>query len=255
VREICFNIPGWILSLDNDHWLRKELINAIKNAFSDKSTVQNVYEAAEKFNTYDFLSKTAIQDVKMGTGEVCLEMKPSEGLFFKVIKEETGLEIDGEQRLFSVLKELSAIRAEYAKVANALQEVRTKGYGVVTPSIDELTLEPPEIIRQGTRFGIKLRGSAPSIHMIRADIETEIAPLVGSEKQSEELVNYLLKEFEGAPEKLWESNIFGKSLHELISEGLQNKLFRMPEDAQLKLQETLQKIINEGSGGLICIIL
>ena len=191
----------------------------------------------------------------MGTGEVSLEMKPSDGLFFKVVKEETGLEIDGEQRLFSVLKELSAIRAEYSKIANALSEVRTKGYGVVTPSIDELTLEPPEIIRQGSRFGIKLRGSAPSIHMIRADIETEIAPLVGSEKQSEELVNYLLKEFEGAPEKLWESNIFGKSLHELISEGLQNKLFRMPEDAQLKLQETLQKIINEGSGGLICIIL
>jgi len=191
----------------------------------------------------------------MGTGEICLEMKPAEGLFYKVVKEETGLEIDNEQRLFSVLKELSRIKAEYSKVAAALEDVRTKGYGVVTPSIDELTLEPPEIIRQGTRFGIKLRGSAPSIHMIRADIETEIAPLVGSEKQSEELVNYLLKEFEGAPEKLWESNIFGKSLHELISEGLQNKLFRMPEDAQLKLQETLQKIINEGSGGLICIIL
>ena len=255
VREICFNIPGWIISLDNDHWLKKELVNAIRDSFHDRSTVQNVYDAAEKFNAYDFLSKTAIQDVKMGTGEICLEMKPAEGLFYKVVKEETGLEIDNEQRLFSVLKELSRIKAEYSKVAAALEDVRTKGYGVVTPSIDELTLEPPEIIRQGTRFGIKLRGSAPSIHMIRADIETEIAPLVGSEKQSEELVNYLLKEFEGAPEKLWESNIFGKSLHELISEGLQNKLFRMPEDAQLKLQETLQKIINEGSGGLICIIL
>jgi stage IV sporulation protein A len=255
VREICFNLPGWILSLDNNHWLKKDLITAIRDSFQDRSTVQNVYDAADKFSVYEFLSKTSIQDVKMGTGEVSLEMKPSDGLFFKVVKEETGLEIDGDQRLFSVLKELSAIRSEYTKVANALAEVRDKGYGVVTPSIDELTLEPPEIIRQGSRFGIKLRGSAPSIHMIRADIETEIAPLVGSEKQSEELVNYLLKEFEGAPEKLWESNIFGKSLHELISEGLQNKLFRMPEDAQLKLQETLQKIINDGSGGLICIIL
>lgn len=125
----------------------------------------------------------------------------------------------------------------------------------MTPQITELTLEQPEIVKQGSRFGVKLRASAPSIHMIRADIETEIAPLVGTEKQSEELVNYLLKEFEGEPEKLWQSNIFGKSLHELVSEGLQNKLGRMPEDAQLKLQETLQKIINEGSGGLICIIL
>ena len=196
VREICFNLPGWILSLDNNHWLKKDLITAIRDSFQDRSTVQNVYDAADKFSVYEFLSKTSIQDVKMGTGEVSLEMKPSDGLFFKVVKEETGLEIDGDQRLFSVLKELSAIRSEYTKVANALAEVRDKGYGVVTPSIDELTLEPPEIIRQGSRFGIKLRGSAPSIHMIRADIETEIAPLVGSEKQSEELVNYLLKEFE-----------------------------------------------------------
>ena len=133
--------------------------------------------------------------------------------------------------------------------------MKTKGYGVVTPQLDELTLEPPEIVRQGNRFGVKLRASAPSIHMIRADIETEIAPLVGSEKQSEELVNYLLKEFEGQPEKLWDSNIFGKSLYDLITEGLQNKLYKMPEDAQMKLQETLQRIINEGSGGLICIIL
>ena len=255
VREICFNLPGWILSLDNDHWLKKDLINAIKSSFSDRSTVQHAYDAAEKFNVYEFLNKTTIQDVKMGTGEISMEMKPSEGLFFKVVKEETGLEIDGDQRLFAVLKELSGIKTEYSKIASALADVKVRGYGVVMPSIDELSLEPPEIIRQGARFGIKLRGSAPSIHMIRADIETEIAPLVGSEKQSEELVNYLLKEFEGAPEKLWESNIFGKSLHELISEGLQNKLFRMPEDAQLKLRETLQKIINEGSGGLICIIL
>lgn len=255
VKEISFNLPGWIISLDNEHWLKKELIAAIRNSFGDRSTVQNVYDAADRFSVYDFLNKTEIRDVRMGTGEVCLDMKPADGLFFRVVKDETGLEIDGEQRLFSVLKELSGIKAEYSKIASALADVRSRGYGVVTPSIDELSLEPPEIVRQGSRFGIKLRGSAPSIHMIRADIETEIAPLVGSEKQSEELVNYLLKEFEGAPEKLWESNIFGKSLHELISEGLQHKLFRMPEDAQLKLQETLQKIINDGSGGLICIIL
>ena len=130
-----------------------------------------------------------------------------------------------------------------------------KGYGIVTPRMEELTLDEPEIIKQGSRFGVKLRASAPSVHMIRADIETEIAPLVGTEKQSEELVNYLLKEFENEPGKIWDSNIFGKSLHELVSEGLHNKLNRMPEDAQLKLQETLQRIINEGSGGLICIIL
>lgn len=255
VKEIRFNLPGWILSLNHDHWLRKGFTDAINESFMDHAKLQHAYSAVEKMKGYEFLSRTGINDIKMGSGEVSMELSPADGLFFKIIKEETGLEIDGDQRLFSVLKELSEVRSEYSKISAALNEVKTKGYGVVTPSIDELTLEPPEIIRQGTRFGIKLKGSAPSIHMIRADIETEIAPLVGTEKQSEELVNYLLKEFEGTPEKLWESNIFGKSLHELISEGLQNKLFRMPEDAQLKLQETLQKIINEGSGGLICIIL
>jgi len=255
VREIRFNLPGWMLSLDNEHWLRRELICAIKDTFSDNSTVQMAYDACGRLKNYDFLDKAEIGKLSMGSGELNVKIKPADGLFYRIIKEDTGLDIDNEQRLFTVLKELSLIRQEYMKVENAIADVRTKGYGVVTPSLDELTLEPPEIVRQGSRFGIKLRASAPSIHMIRADIETEIAPFVGSEKQSEELVNYLLKEFEGKPEKLWESNIFGKSLYELITEGLQNKLYKMPEDAQLKLQETLQKIINEGSGGLICIIL
>jgi len=255
VSEICFNMPEWILSLDNDHWLRKEMFSAIRDSFTDKATVKAAFDAAEKLSNFEFLNKADINNMNMGTGELSMNIKPADGLFYRIVKEDTGLEIDGEQRLFAVLKELSQIRTEYKKVENALAEVRTKGYGVVTPRLEELTLEPPEIVRQGNRFGIKLRASAPSIHMIRADIETEIAPLVGTEKQSEELVNYLLKEFEGKPEKLWESNIFGKSLHELITEGLQNKLYKMPEDAQLKLQETLQKIINEGSGGLICIIL
>lgn len=141
------------------------------------------------------------------------------------------------------------------KFSYALEEVKAKGYGIVTPTIDELILDEPEMVKQGSRFGVKLKAKAPSIHMIRADIETEVSPIVGSEKQSEDLVNYLLSEFENDPTKIWDSNIFGKSLHELVNEGLQNKLSHMPEDAQLKLQETLERIVNEGSGGLICIIL
>lgn len=207
------------------------------------------------FENYDFIKSGRIAEMQLGQGRINIELSMADGLFYRILNAETGLEIQGEHELFGILKELSAMQSEYKKIEYALHEVKTKGYGVVTPQLDELTLESPEIIRQGNRFGVKLRASAPSIHMIRADIETEIAPLVGSEKQSEELVNYLLKEFEGQPEKLWDSNIFGKSLYDLITEGLQNKLFRMPEDAQLKLQETLQRIINEGSGGLICIIL
>ena len=140
-------------------------------------------------------------------------------------------------------------------MAYAIHEVNEKGYGIVNPAIEDLILEEPEIVKQGQKYGVKLKAKAPSIHMIRADIETEVAPIVGSEKQSEELVQYLMEEFESDPKKIWESNIFGKSLHELVSSGLHNKLTRMPEDAQEKLQETLQRIINEGSGGLICIIL
>ena len=137
----------------------------------------------------------------------------------------------------------------------ALEEVKIKGYGIITPEMDDLKLEEPEIVKQGNKYGVKLKASAPSIHMIRADIETEVSPIVGSEKQSEDLVKYLLSEFETDPKKIWQSNIFGKSLHELVNEGLHNKLYRMPDEAQMKLQETLQRIINEGSGGLICIIL
>ena len=146
-------------------------------------------------------------------------------------------------------------KKKYDKIAYALDEVNRKGYGIVTPSMDELILEEPEMVKQGSRFGVKLKATAPSIHLIKTNVETEVSPIVGSEKQSEELVNYLLSGFESDPKKIWESNIFGKSLHELVNEGLQTKLSKMPEDAQIKLQETLERIVNEGSGGLICIIL
>lgn len=154
-----------------------------------------------------------------------------------------------------MLKKLTDIRRSYEKIENALREVDATGYGIVMPTIDELTLEEPEIVRQGGKYGVKLRASAPSIHMMKANIITEVSPIVGSEKQSEELVMYLLRDFEENPGKIWESNIFGKSLHELVNEGLHNKLYRMPVDARLKLQETLERIINEGCGGLICFIL
>jgi len=255
VREIAIDIPRWVTRLDNQHWLKNDIIRAINEVFEEKATIRQINDNAHKFNNYDFIKNGRISEMKLGQGCINMELNMADGLFYNILNAETGLNIKGEHELFSVLKELAAIKTEYRKIEYALHEVKTKGYGVVTPQLEELKLEPPEIIRQGSRFGVKLRASAPSIHMIRADIETEISPLVGSERQSEELVNYLLKEFEGQPEKLWESNIFGKSLHELITEGLQNKLFRMPEDAQMKLQETLQRIVNEGSGGLICIIL
>jgi stage IV sporulation protein A len=176
-------------------------------------------------------------------------------LFYQVLSEETSFKVDSESQLLRLMKELSQAKREFDKVADALKEVRETGYGVVTPRLNEMNLEEPELIRQGNRFGVKLKASAPSLHIIRADITTEITPIIGTEKQCEELVRYMLNEFEENPSKIWDSEIFGKSLHDLVREGIQNKLHRMPENAQVKLQETLQRIVNDGSGGLICIII
>lgn len=256
ISEIGINIPRWIECLDDNHWLKVDMINSIKETFAGITKIREIKSSLNKFSEYrEFIKRAQIDTINLGTGSALIEINETDGLFYSVLSDITGLEIEGEYKLISLMKDMARIKKEYEKVEYALHEVKLKGYGIVTPQMNEMSLEEPEIVKQGNRFGVKLRASAPSIHMIRADIETEIAPLVGSEKQSEELVNYLLKEFENEPEKLWQSNIFGKSLHELVSEGLQNKLYRMPEDAQLKLQETLQKIINEGSGGLICIIL
>lgn len=255
ICEIGINIPKWVETLEQDHWLRVDMLQSIRDSFRGITKIREAKDSIQKFADYEFVKKANLSEINAGMGNMLLNIETPDNLFYKVLSDTTGLQIEGEHRLISLMKDLARVKKEYERVEFALHEVRVKGYGVVTPQMEEMTLNEPEIIRQGNRFGVKLRASAPSVHMIRADIETEIAPLVGTEKQSEELVNYLLKEFESEPGKIWESNIFGKSLHELVSEGLHNKLNRMPEDAQFKLQETLQRIINEGSGGLICIIL
>jgi len=255
VCEIGINIPRWMEALEEDHWLKVDLMEAVKSTFKDIRKIREVKDSIGKLAGYEFIRKANVEGINLGEGKALIELSAPEGLFYRILSDMTGLEIDGDHRLIGLMRDLAKVKKDYEKIEYALHEVRVKGYGIVMPQMDELSLEEPEIIKQGNKFGVRLKASSPSIHMIRADIETEIAPLVGTEKQSEELVNYLLKEFESDPRKIWESNIFGKSLHELVSEGLQNKLHRMPEDAQLKLQETLQRIINEGSGGLICIIL
>ncbi len=255
ISEIGINIPKWVETLEQDHWLRVDMLQSIRDTFAGVQKIREAKDSIDKFSDYEFIMNTHLSEINAGMGNMLLNIRTPDELFYEILSDTTGLRVEGEHKLIGLMKNLAGIKKEYERVEFALHEVRVKGYGVVTPNMEEMTLDEPEIIKQGNRFGVKLRASAPSVHMIRADIETEIAPLVGTEKQSEELVNYLLKEFESEPGKIWESNIFGKSLHELVSEGLHNKLNRMPEDAQIKLQETLQRIINEGSGGLICIIL
>ena len=255
VNQININFPHWVDCLPNDHWLKIQLHNEIKDAFSNVYLIKQVDASISKIQKTEIIKRTILDEITLGNGNINITIDLKDDLFYKILTEISGITINNEGDLFSTITSLAESKKEYDKVANALESVRETGYGIVTPSMDELILDEPEMVKQGSRFGVKLKAKAPSIHMILANIETEVSPIVGSEKQSEELVNYLLSEFENDPQKIWESNIFGKSLHELVNEGLQNKLCRMPEDAQGKLQETLERIVNEGSGGLICIIL
>ena len=255
IQRINISYPKWVDGLENSHWLKQELNTEIKNTFSDISIIKQASFAATSLNSTEIIAKTNIDEINLGTGSISISIKLKENLFYKVLTEISGENVANEFDLFSSFYKFAKIKAEYDKVAPALEEVKAKGYGIITPAMQDLILDEPEMVKQGTKFGIKLKAKAPSIHMIMTNVETEVSPIVGSEKQSEELVKYLLEEFESDPQKIWESNIFGKSLHELVNEGLQNKLERMPEDAQQKLQETLERIVNEGSGGLICIIL
>ena len=255
IQEINIDLPEWVDCLDVNHWLYKELIEHIKTSTSSVNKVRDIKKISETLKEYEVISEIATENVDLGKGSANLKINTEDSWFYKILGETSGLDINGQESLINTLAELSKIKKEYSKIESALAEVNRKGYGIVSPTIDELVLEEPQIVKQGGRYGVKLKASAPSIHMIRADIETEVSPIVGTEKQSEDLVKYLLQEFEVDPKKIWGTNIFGKSLHELVNEGLHNKLYRMPDDAQIRLQETLQKIINEGSGGLICIIL
>ncbi len=255
IERMNISFPKWVDGLADSHWLKEELYSEIKDAFQDVKILRQVDSGIAKLQNTEIITTTVINEIKLGEGSVNVSIQLLDELFYKVLTEISGMEITNEGDLFSTITNLANAKKEYDKVAYALEQVKATGYGIVTPSMEELILEEPEIVKQGSRFGVKLKAKAPSIHLIKAEIETEVSPLVGSERQSEELVNYLLSEFENNPEKIWESNIFGKNLHELVNEGLQNKLSKMPEDARSKLQETLERIVNEGSGGLICIIL
>ena len=255
VEQVCIKFPRWIDGLDFDHPLKAELYKEIKDAFENVNVLKDVSNCVETIKQTEIISRTSVTDIQLGSGNVNIEITLKEELFYQVLTEISGVNVSNEGDLFSIISDLSKTKKKYDRIAFALDEVDRKGYGIVTPSSEDLILDEPEMVKQGSRFGVKLRATAPSIHLIKTNVTTEVSPIVGSEKQSEELVNYLLSEFENDPKKIWESNIFGKSLHELVNEGLQTKLSKMPEDAQIKLQETLERIVNEGSGGLICIIL
>ncbi len=255
VSEIKVRMPKWINSLDKEHWLKKDILSALKEAAADVRGIVDIKNAASRLSDCQHISSAMLENIDLGTGSGIINVSLLPQLFYQILGEVTGIELNDEGDLMPCMIELANIKRRYERVRTALDEVEATGYGIVLPTMDELSLEEPEIIKQGGKYGVRLKASAPSIHMMSANITTEINPIVGSEKQSEELVSYLLTDFEENPTKIWESNIFGKSLHDLVNEGLHNKLYRMPTDARMKLQETIQRIINDGCGGLICIIL
>ncbi len=255
IKEIDIGFPLWINSLPTDHWLRSNLIESVKQYSESLSKISDVRAFGNNLLNNEFVEDSSVKSIDLGRGMANVKIGINKSLFYKILAESTGITIDGESELLDTLIELANIKKEYMRYKDALDEVEATGYGIVMPTIDELSLEEPEIMRQGGRYGVRLRASAPSIHMMKANITTEVSPIVGSEKQSEDLVMYLLSEFEENPVKIWDSNIFGKSLHELVNEGLHTKLAHMPSDARMRLQETLERVINEGCNGLVCIIL
>ena len=256
VRELDFAIPRWVTMLEKGHWLQNEIYTAALQ-FSEKISRMKDVPAQNSAGALavDSVQESALSGMNLSDGVVRVTVLLKPEVFYRVLSEQTGLEIGDEAGLMPCIIELSKAKREYEKIRSALEQVEATGYGIVMPSIEELSLEEPEIVRQGGRYGVRLEASAPSIHMMKAVIHTEISPIVGTEKQSEDLVQSLLGDFEADPERLWESNIFGKSLHELVNEGLQNKLLHMPQEARTRLQETLEQVINDGCTGLICILL
>jgi len=255
VREINIRTARWINSLEKGHWLRSEILDCIREAAKDVRLVREAAEAAEAMADCPHIVSAAATAIDLGKGSVTITAELDSSLFYKILGEATGIELSSESDLMPLLMELNDIRRKYERIAPALEEVEATGYGIVMPELEELSLEEPKIIKQGGKYGVKLKASAPSIHLMKANINTTVSPIVGTERQSEELVMYLLDGFDDDPKKIWESNIFGKSLHELVNEGLHNKLYKMPVDARMKLQETLERVINDGCSGLICFIL
>ena len=255
VSALSIQTPEWLGALDESHWLIESLVESLAQGIPQSLCMGDTRAMMQILKENAYVEDLLEKDIDHGSGKVVWQMNFQAGLFNQILAEQCGTEIRSDAHLLSLLRELVAAKREYDRVESALRSVKETGYGLVPPLLEEMSLQEPEIMKQGGRFGVRLRASAPSLHMIRVDIQTEVSPVVGTEQQSEEMIRYLMDGFEQDPQKLWGSNLFGKPLSELVREGLSNKLMHMPSETQIKMQQTLEKIINEGSGGMLCILL
>ena len=254
VQEIAVYMPSWVTMLEPGHWLQSAVYTAMLEYAGQISKMADVAGRRPQLNC-EYIAGASLTGMDLATGTVRIAANMAPDIFYRILGEQTGLEIVDEASLLPCVVSLARAKRAYDKIRSALDQVEATGYGIVMPGIDELKLEEPEIVKQGGQYGVRLSASAPSLHIMRANIHTELSPTVGSEQQGEELIRSLLADFETDPGKLWNTNIFGKSLNELVSEGVQAKLLHMPQEARSRLQTTLERIINEGCDGLICILL
>ena len=251
LNEIRINISKWVEGLEKNHWIKESIISTLKQCIANLQKIRDIDDIVNGFENLEFLDGVTVENVELGEGVVNIQLSTKQELFYNVLEEKSGFKIEEDSQLLNLVTTLSKVKQEYDKIEVALNDAKNFGYGVVAPSLSELSLEEPEIIKQGKQYGVKLKANAPSLHIIKADISTEVSPIVGNQNQGEEMVKYLLNEFEQNPSEIWESNMFGKSLNDLVKEQLQSKLYTMPDEIRFKIQKTLQKIINEGSNNKI----
>ena len=255
LREIRVHAPSWLTSLDGGHWLGKSVLDALKGAAEKISRVRDHTQVAQAFRENEYAEDASLYSIALNEGRADYRLNMKDGLFYKILGEASGQEIEDEEHLFELMKRLVENSRAYEKVADALKSVESTGYGVVLPAIEELDLSEPELAREGGHYGVRLRANAPSLHMIRVDLKTNVSPIVGTEKQSRELVESLTATYREDPSGVWATEVFGKPLRDLVRDEMGMKLNHLPEDARLKLRESMGKIINEGTGGMICILL
>lgn len=255
ISNVGISFPSWINSLEKDNYFRASIFKSVKENISLLGNIRSVSGFVDQIKTNEYVESISVNALDLSTGSVNIKLYVDNKYFYQILSESCHVDIKDEKDLLGSFVSLVSMQRQYERFAKALNDVEESGYGIVMPEMNELTLGEPEIMKQGGRYGVRLKANAPSIHMIKCNTYTEVAPIVGSESQSQELVMYLLKEFEENPADIWNTNLFGKSLHELVSEGLNNKLYRMPLDARDKFRETIERVINEGCNGLICIIL
>ncbi len=255
VAQLAFNFPTWLEALDYESPLVASILTEIRDACEKLNHVKDVYAAIAELSENEFIEQASIGSLDMGTGTVLIELALPKTLYYDTLSEQSGFDIHDDGQLLTLLTQLHAVQADYEHIVQALNDARETGYGIVLPQQSDLHLQEPEIVRQGGKYSVKLKANAPAIHMIMTNVETTVTPAIGGENASEEIINFLLQGFEGDVSRIWESNIFGKSLYDIAGEGVNAKIAGMSVSARSKFQETLQRVVNEGAGGLICIIL